>query len=224
MAKRQQNKIGTSNAGAVTFGDYSPASHHGTVAASPTPEASSGEKSQVFVIHGRDEEARRALFEYLRALNVEPREWEHLVRATGSAAPSLKDVIDRATREAQAVIALLTPDDIVELHPSLRSADEDIGERGACQARPNVFLELGMALALHAGHTIVLEAGTMRRPADLGGLNYVRMDPAGVWLNKVAARLEGAGCRVNRNGEDWRRVDRFAGLAAHQRAAHFPAA
>jgi predicted nucleotide-binding protein len=214
MAK---NEIRSLKAHAVTFGKGSPIRTGGEPESEPAPSGKAKKGERVFVIHGRDSAARDALFGYLRALGLAPLEWEQLVRDTNSSAPSLKEVIDKATRNASAVIALLTPDDIVQLHPSLRTANDDTDEQGACQARPNVFLELGMALALHPDRTIILEAGRMRRPADLGGLNYIHLDPAGKWLNKVASRLEGAGCPVDRTGDDWRDAHRFSTLAAHER-------
>ncbi len=55
-------------------------------------------KRNVFVVHGRDEAARRALFEFLRALDLQPLQWETLVQETGSAAPSLREAIARAWR------------------------------------------------------------------------------------------------------------------------------
>ncbi|MFY1670339.1 TIR domain-containing protein [Plantactinospora sp. WMMB334] len=221
MAK-QSNRIGRMNADAVTFGERSPIQASGSAPAPARPcrAGKAGKGGRVFVIHGRDLVARDALFGYLRALGLEPLEWERLVRDTRSATPSLKEVVDRAARDASAVIALLTPDDLVELHPALRRATDSADEHGSCQARPNVFLELGMALALHPDRTIILEVGRMRRPTDLGGLNYVHMDAAGNWLNKVASRLEGAGCPVDRTGDDWRSLKRFDTLAAHERKPH----
>ncbi|MCF2436685.1 nucleotide-binding protein [Streptomyces thinghirensis] len=42
----------------------------------------------VFVVHGRDDEVRREMYEPLRRLDLRPSEWEDLVRATGHASPS----------------------------------------------------------------------------------------------------------------------------------------
>ncbi|AVT28289.1 hypothetical protein C6361_00880 [Plantactinospora sp. BC1] len=212
----QRNRIGRVNADAVTFGERSPI-HASPAEPTPARPRKAGKGRRVFVIHGRDLAARDALFDCLRALGLTPMEWERLVRNTDSTVPSLKEVINKAVRDASAVIALLTPDDIVELHPTLRGATDSADEHGSCQARPNVFLELGMALALHPDRTIILEVGTMRRPTDLAGLNYVHMDASGNWLNKMASRLEGAGCPVDRTGDDWRTLDRFNTLAAHER-------
>jgi predicted nucleotide-binding protein len=174
----------------------------------------------VFVIYGRDDEARKAVFDYLLALRLNPLDWEQLITTMKSAAPSLAEVVMNAPRQAQAVVALLTPDDVVHLHPTLRGDGDTAAERlTGCQARPNVFLELGMALALHPTRTIILQAGLMRETADLAGLNYVRVDATNRWCRKVAQRLEDAGCPVVRSGDDWQDPVRFAGLAAFRRTA-----
>ena len=42
---------------------------------------------EVFVVHGRNQEARRAMFEFLRAIGLYPLEWIEAVRATGKPMP-----------------------------------------------------------------------------------------------------------------------------------------
>ncbi|WP_053717767.1 nucleotide-binding protein [Saccharothrix sp. NRRL B-16348] len=179
------------------------------------------DQRKVFVVHGRDEQVRRAVFEFLRALGLDPQEWEPLVAATGSATPFLNDVVAQglAPGSAQAVVVLLTPDDVVTLHPSLRAPRDPADETGlALQSRPNVLIELGMALSAYRDRTVIVEFGRLRRIADLDGLNVVRFDGTEVSLAKIAGRLKNAGCAVDDRGADWRLVDRFAGLAADERA------
>jgi predicted nucleotide-binding protein len=223
VGKGQHNEFGTFQGRNVVFGDEGKAgdfarADSGEVTPAEKPKRMAEDPRTVFVIYGRDLEARDAIFEFLRALGLKPQEWEHLVRATGKGAPSLAEVVTRAVREAQAVVALLTPDDVVRLHPELRDASDTDAERStACQARPNVFLELGMALAALSDHTIILEAGAMRRTADLAGLNYVTVSASTDWRNKVAERLQSAGCPVDRAGGDWQHPHWFADLAAYRR-------
>ncbi|WP_229074979.1 TIR domain-containing protein [Actinoplanes sp. DH11] len=220
MAQRSEITARDLHGRNIMFGDHShvnEGSSGGSEKALAKP-ARKGKGKKIFVIHGRDAAARDAVFEVLRALGLKPQEWEHLVKATGSATPSLADVLDRAVKDAQAVVALLTPDDIVQLHPDLRSAGDSAAEQAAgCQPRPNVYLELGMALAVMRERTIILEAGTIRRSADLSGLNYVTIDESIQWCNKLAQRLENAGCPVDRSGTDWHEPRRFTGLAAYRR-------
>ena len=172
----------------------------------------------VFVVHGRDEQARVALFGFLEALGLCPLGWETLVAGTGSAAPYLRDVIMQGIATAQAAVVLMTPEDVVRLHPELHRADEDSHETAeTMQARPNVILELGMALATYADRTIVLYAGRHRPMADLSGLNYVQLDGASACLEKIISRLKTAGCQIGDSVPDRRTRTRFRNLTAYQR-------
>lgn len=177
-----------------------------------------GRARRVFVVYGRDEQVRVRIFEFLRSLDLHPLEWEHLVAATGETTPYLPEVIARGLPHGQAVVALLTPDDIVVLHTDLQNAADPLHKRvPAGQARPNVLLELGMAMALFPERTIILEIGSMRPIADLGGRNVIRFNGSAESVGKLVERLKDAGCQVNDRGSDWRNPDRFAGLAAYTR-------
>jgi hypothetical protein len=172
----------------------------------------------VFVVHGRDEPLRERFFEFLRALDLRPLDWETIVASTGQTAPSLMTVIRAALVQAQAIIVLLSPDDMVQLHPSLRAPREPKLELvPMMQPRPNVLLELGMALGGCPERTIVVEIGLLRPVADLGGLNVIHLDGGEGALGKVVQRLRLAGCDVDDSGADWRSLRRFADLAAYDR-------
>jgi predicted nucleotide-binding protein len=174
----------------------------------------------VFVIHGRDEQVRESFFELLRAVDLRPLEWEALVAATERAAPPLLSVVETALGQAQAVVALLTPDDVVYLHPALHVTGEAAVEtRPTLQPRPNVLIELGMALMSCPERTIIVEIGDQRPVADLAGLNVIRFDGAEVSLGKLIQRLKNAGCPVDDSGADWRNLRRFADIAALRRQA-----
>ena len=172
----------------------------------------------VFVISGRDERFRKRVFELLRAVDLRPLEWEALVSATGHTVPSLLTIVQTALRQAQAVVVLLTPDDIVQLHPALHEGGEPAAETSpAMQPRPNVLIELGMALMSCPERTIVIEVGDLRPVADLGGLNFIRFDGGEAALGKLVQRLKNAGCPVDDTGTDWRRLRRFLHLEAYRR-------
>jgi len=168
----------------------------------------------VFVIHGRDDPFVGKMFEFLSLLGLRPMEWEPLVATAGHGpSPVLHDVIRNGMREAQAIVALLTPDDVVHLHPALRRDPEDPHElMPACQPRPNVLMELGIALYAYRQRTIVVKAGSTRPIADLGGINYVTFDGSETGQAKLVERLKVAGCRVDDRGTEWRRQSRFDGL------------
>jgi predicted nucleotide-binding protein len=185
-------------------------------------EASLADPSRnVFVVYGRDEQARLAVFELLRRLDLRPLEWEALVRATGAGSPFLGQVVGDAPALAQAAVVVLTPDDVVMLHQKLRVAREDRHElRPALQPRPNVLIELGMVLAVYPEKTIILEFGDLRPIADLAGRNVIRFSeavPLTGALRKVAGRLEEAGCPIDDSGSDWLDNTPFTDLSAYRR-------
>lgn len=172
----------------------------------------------VFVVHGRDEQVRRAMFDLLRKLDLRPLEWESIVRAAGGGSPYLGDVVAKAPAIARAALVLFTPDDVVHLHPDLHGKREDPFETvPTCQPRPNVLLELGMVLMAYPERTVIVEFGDLRPIADLAGRNVIRFDGSAVSVGKIVGRLDRAGCRVDDSGADWRDLAPFAGLEAYWR-------
>ncbi|MFJ4621028.1 CATRA conflict system CASPASE/TPR repeat-associated protein [Streptomyces sp. NPDC088812] len=209
-------------AAALVPGPAAPAS--GPVAPLPGPDGGPGSEPggdrsrNVFVVHGRDAPARDAFFAFLRALGLCPLEWEDLVALTGSASPFLGEVIARAMPYTQAVVVLMTPEDVVRLHPDLHETQEAAHEaRWSLQARPNVLLELGMALVTHPDRTVIVVAGDQRPVSDLGGRNFVQMSGAPGFRAKVASRLRLAGCPVDTDGQDWLTAGDFTALTAYDR-------
>jgi predicted nucleotide-binding protein len=200
----------------------SPLGHSAVRHDTDDPAAADDITRNVFVVHGRDEQAVTALFGFLEALGLHPLGWETLVAACGTASPYLRDVIMQGIAMAQAAVVLITPDDTVWLHTDLRTPGEDMHEvLPAMQARPNVILELGMALATYADRTIVLFAGRHRPMADLGGLNYIRLTDGSGCLGKIKLRLETAGCKVSPGSADWQARPWFGDLAAYDRRPRF---
>jgi predicted nucleotide-binding protein len=178
----------------------------------------------VFVVHGRDLEAKNALWAFLKAIGLHPLDWEEdLVALTGQGTPYVGQVLDAAFRHAQAVVVLVTPDDIVKLHPDLIEVGEDPFELEMTgQPRPNVLLEAGMALGFNPTRTILVEIGRRRPISDLGGRHTIRLATEST-LRGLARRLEAAGCSVDRTIDaSWSNPDRFSKLGAHSRQSAEP--
>lgn len=183
----------------------------------PIPE-SRPDPRKVFVIHGRDDEARKAVFDFLRALDLHPIPWGELVAATGQGSPYNGDVVSRAFEQAQAVVVVLTPDDEARLHPDLHSDHEEDYERELRgQARPNVLLEAGMALMAQPDRTIFVEIGRLRPISDIVGRNVVRLGATSAPLLALRDRLVTAECTVSDADPSWLDTERFANLAARNR-------
>lgn len=156
-------------------------------------------RKAVMVVYGHDAEAREWLFAWLRAIGLEPKEWGQLVNLSGKAGPYILDVLEHAFRNAQAVIALFSPDEYV----SERISPPESGLNWRLQARPNVYIEAGMALVTHPDRTIFVVHGRQRLPSDFDGISYVRLDGKPESLNDIANRLKAAGCDVDLTGRDW---------------------
>lgn len=187
------------------------------MAASPQAaiRASSADPRFVFVVHGRDEQVRSALFDFLRALDLRPLEWEEAIKGTGKASPYIGEVLDYAFDHAQAVVVLMTPDDEARLRPELLdSHDPDYEKNLTPQARPNVLFEAGIAFGRNAERTLMVTIGDLRPFSDVAGRHTVRMDNSAEKRTTLAGRLQGAGCPVNRVGNDWLRAGDFTATPA----------
>lgn len=158
----------------------------------------------VFVIHGRNEEARKALFDFLRALGLNPLEWDQAIALTGQGAPSIQEILSAAFQKARALIVLLTGDDLVSLREEYVKAGEERTEAlPMLQARPNVLFEAGLAMGSYQERTIIVELGDVKPFSDIAGRHTIRMDDSKERRNALATRLESADCAVDRAGTDW---------------------
>jgi predicted nucleotide-binding protein len=159
----------------------------------------------VLVIYGHDSKANDALYDWLRAIGLQPLEWSQLVSGSGGASPYIGQVLDKALEQAQAVIVFFTPDEWVVAASALQ--DE---EAWRPQARPNVLIEAGIALATHPDRTILVVLGSQELASDLAGRHYIRLDPDdAIPLYDLAERLRVAGCDTDLTGTDWLVPTRF---------------
>lgn len=164
----------------------------------------------VFVVHGRNMAVRNAMFQFLRAIGLRPREWSQAVADTGKPMPYIGDVLDVAFSKAQAVVVLMTPDDEARLRAHFHTAREPAYETELTpQARPNVFFEAGMAMGRSPERTIIVEVGDLRPFSDIAGRHVIRMNDSSERRQELAQRLRQAGCDVDLVGTDWHREGTF---------------
>jgi predicted nucleotide-binding protein len=166
---------------------------------------------KVVVVHGRDTGARDAMFDFLRALGLHPIEWDEAVHATGIATPPMDRVLTALFSDAQAVVVLMTPDDIGQLREEFIKDDDPTYERKPTgQARQNVIFEMGLAFGKYPDRTVIVQLGQIRRFTDIEGRHVVRLTNTPEAREEMLQRLEAAGCAVNRSGnKDWLRAGDF---------------
>lgn len=162
--------------------------------------------NSVFVVHGRDEGLRKSMFEFLRALSLNPMEWSKavLLPKKGGANPHVDDIIDATMARVQAVVVIFSPDDMAYLKPIFQTRGEKSTEgKPQGQPRPNVIFEAGVALGRHPEKTLLVQIGSVRGFSDIAGKHLVRLTNDPPKRNDVANRLQKIGCRVDRVGDDW---------------------
>lgn len=186
-----------------------------TIVSSGTDQGRRGPDPRVvFVVHGRNMAARTAMFQFLRAIGLRPREWSQAVADTGKAMPYIGEVLDAAFEKAQAVVVLMTPDDEARLREPYRVPGDPPHETELTpQARPNVIFEAGMAMGRAPDRTVIVEVGEVRPFSDVGGRHVIRMNDSSERRQELAQRLRDAGCDVDLGGTDWHREGDFAATA-----------
>ena len=165
---------------------------------------------RVFVVHGRNLQARDAMFEFLRSIDLQPIEWSQAIEMTGKASPYIGEVLDAALAAAQAIVVLMTPDEITYLRTEYSSGAHDTETQPAAQARPNVLFEAGMAMGGAPDRTVLVEFGKLRLFSDIAGRHALRLLDTVDSRKGLAQRLKTAGCAVDMSGADWLKAGDFA--------------
>jgi predicted nucleotide-binding protein len=177
-----------------------------------------GDSKKVFVIHGRNEKLTRSMFDFLRALGLNPIEWNTLIKATEKGSPYIGEIIDKALEQAHAILVLLTGDDEAKLRQEfVRNDDPDYEKQLTPQARPNVLFEAGMAFGARADRTILVQVGKLRPWSDVGGRHITRLDNTNEKRQELADKLKTAGCDVDTSNQSWRKLGDFEGKKTHIR-------
>lgn len=168
------------------------------------PTAKKTKDNSVFVVHGRDADLTKSMFDFLLSIGLRPLEWEKAVLLAKDNNPHIQEILDEAMSRVQAVVVIFSPDDDAMLTPSLHGRREPKGEKKLQgQPRPNVLFEAGLAMGRHAGKTVIVQVGTVRGFSDIFGRHVTRLTNAKEKRNDVINRLEKVGCAVDRRGVHW---------------------
>ncbi|MBN2463276.1 MAG: nucleotide-binding protein [Dehalococcoidia bacterium] len=154
-------------------------------------------KKAVFVVHGRNKRLTDSMFNFLDAIGLEPIEWNKAIAMTGKSMPSIQDIVSTALREAQAIIVLLSGDDLAILRKEfIDMHDEAYEKEPTPQARPNVLFEAGMAVAGNQERTILVQIGKIRKFSDIQGLHITHLDNTPQKKQELINKLKSAGCDI----------------------------
>lgn len=157
------------------------------------PDLSPISENRVFVVHGRNLAAKKAIHAFLHSLGLEPIDWDDAVKITKLTAPTTLEIVKAGIDAAHSIIVLMTGDDVARLRP-------EYGQDTLLpQPRPNVLFEAGWSLAI-AGRekTILIKFGGLRELSDISGLNLVELDNSPEKRESLVIRLENAGHTLNK--------------------------
>jgi predicted nucleotide-binding protein len=165
----------------------------------------------VFMVRGRNDSAADALQDFLSALGLRVIAWSEAhseaTKRTGMASPYVLEIVRAGIDMAQAVVVLMTPDDEVRLMDQFVHEHDEPESSG--QARPNVVLELGMAIALYPQRTLLVRMGRLRTISDIEGMFQTRLDNSPAKRQYLHDRLRDCGCDVTLQGR-WKEAGDFA--------------
>ena len=174
-------------------------------------------KREIFVVHGRNEEARNAIFAFLKSIGFDPLEWSRVVKSTGKASPYIGEIVDDAFSRQNVFVVLFTPDDEARLKDQFWADSEPPYETQLSgQARPNVLFEAGRAMERDSERTILVELGDLRPFNDIAGRHAIRLDNTPQQRKELAQRLQTAGCPVKLDGDDWLTTGDFESAVAEE--------
>ena len=174
------------------------------------PPASKKQANAVFVVHGRDEKARKALSELLGSVGVRPIEWSQALSFTGKGSPYIGEVIDAGFDHAQAIIVLFTPDDEAKLKDKFfRTGDPAFERKSTGQPRQNVLFEAGMAFGKYKDTTILVQVGKVRQMSDVTGIHIVHLTGSVPSRKQLIGKLKTTGVTVDDSGENWLTAGHF---------------
>lgn len=185
-----------------------PLDEKGTIPQAPKSISS----KTVFVVHGRNDKLRESMFNFLRALGLNPVEWSQAIQATQKTSPYIGEILDTAFRQAQAIIVVFSGDDEAKLREEFCKKNDPSYEKELTpQPRPNVIFEAGMAMGRSEKRTILVQVGEIRPISDIAGRHITHLDNSAQKRQELVTKLSSAGCEVNTSGTDWLTVGNFQG-------------
>ena len=159
----------------------------------PTPIPSETHENEqintdkVFIVHGRDGDAKNTVARFLERLGLKP---IILAEMPGQG----QTIIEKFEQHAQVgfAIVLLTPDDAGSLRGD--------GGNFSLRARQNVIFELGFFIGrLGRERVRALIKGEVEIPSDYTGIEYISLNDSDDWKLKLIRELKSVGFEVDAN-------------------------
>ena len=141
---------------------------------------------ELFVVHGRDNEAKETVARFLQKLQLKP----IILHEKPNEGRTIVEKFEEYGRVGFAIV-ILTPDDVGKLQNT-----QALNPR----ARQNVIFEFGYFVGrLGREHVCALKKGELEIPSDYDGVIYIAMDDTDAWQIALARELKTGGFAIDMN-------------------------
>lgn len=144
-------------------------------------------KRKVFIVHGRDNEAKQEVSRFIEKLGLEA----IILHEQASSGMTIIEKIEHYSNDADFALVLYTACDHGRgIHESKIPPKN--------RARQNVIFEHGYLMAkLGRENVCSLVKGNIETPNDISGVVYVSLDEFGAWKTEVAKELKACGYAIS---------------------------
>lgn len=144
-------------------------------------------KRKVFIVHGRDNEAKFEVSRYIENLGLEP----IILHEQASRGKTIIEKIEHYANDADFAIILYTHCDNGQGRHESNAVPRN-------RARQNVIFEHGYLMSkLGRENVCALVKGDIEVPNDVSGVVYIDLDPFGGWKRAISKELESCGYTIN---------------------------
>ncbi len=151
-------------------------------------EKPSNSPPEIFIVHGRDEEAKEKVARFLEKIKFTP----IILHEQANQGRTIIEKFEQHAHASSFAVVLLTPDDV----GALAGGEKNLKPR----ARQNVIFELGYFIgALGRKHVCALTKGDVEIPTDFAGVVYITFDSSDAWKMPLIQELKKAGFEVDAN-------------------------
>lgn len=153
----------------------------------PLPSKVARNKRKVFIVHGRDNEAKQEVSRFIEKIGLEA----IILHEQASSGMTIIEKIEHYSNDADFALVLYTACDHGRgVHESKIPPKN--------RARQNVVFEHGYLMAkLGRENVCSLVKGDIETPNDISGVVYVSLDEYGEWKTEVAKELKACGYVIN---------------------------
>lgn len=152
-----------------------------------TPNSVARNKRKVFIVHGRDNDAKQEVSRFIERLGLEA----IILHEQASSGMTIIEKIEHYSNDADFALVLYTPCDL-----GRGNHESNIPPKN--RARQNVVFEHGYFMAkLGRENVCALVKGDIEAPNDISGVVYVNLDSSGAWKSEVVKELQACGYTIS---------------------------